>query len=72
MTGTRVVAVRWALACRSGGDPADVELGDQLGVVEHGDRYRAVANDREASTANGRSPSNATTPAAPLMSAGRT
>src|ERR1700722_18225514 len=30
-----------------GGDPADVELCDQLGVVEHVDRRRAVADDRE-------------------------
>jgi hypothetical protein len=35
------------LARRSGGDPAHVELGDQLGIVEHIDRYGAVANHRE-------------------------
>src|ERR1700691_3611821 len=36
-----------AFAMLSRGDPADVELGEQLGIVEHVDRHRAVADDRE-------------------------
>ena len=35
------------LACSSGGDATDVELGDQFRVVEHVDRDRAVVDDRE-------------------------
>ena len=42
-----VLAAYWvahtlAWLCRSGGDAADVELGDQFGVVEHVDRDRAI------------------------------
>jgi hypothetical protein len=40
-----LAAAAYPSACRSGGDPADVELGDQLWVVEHVDRYRAVTDD---------------------------
>jgi hypothetical protein len=42
-----LTAAAYPSACRSGGDPTDVKLGDQLGVVEHVDRYRAVTDDCE-------------------------
>ena len=44
---TRACHASTLVVRRSGGDPADVELGDQLGLVEHVDRHRAVADDRE-------------------------
>jgi hypothetical protein len=37
----------WRCAHRSSGNPADVELADQLRVVEHIDRYGAIAHDRK-------------------------
>jgi hypothetical protein len=40
--GSRCRPPAGALACRSGGDSADVELGDQLGVVEHVDGHGPV------------------------------